>query len=267
MTKSPEQPSDARNECSSPAGVPSPSTVDPQQGALPDPPEYAVSAVEAVIASLAESGYHLQRSGSYPLTDARADAARIIAARTADPAVEMQRGRLVWELCRLRELVCEEDQVTIDQVLIECASGVNLVPPGLVQKLKQQRDGLQAIVDKAAEARADGWRGGLEEGITRIANSFVDDGDVAARAQCRDLIILRHLATAGPATSKWPTCPRKCEVCRDSDHHWIAECNEETGEPRWACKHCPATKPYEPDEESEAAIAAAEPATPTGSET
>ena len=46
-----------------------------------------------------------------------------------------------------------------------------------------------------------------------------------------------------------PPCPRKCGDCRDSDHHWLAECNEETGEPQWACKHCDATKPYFPEDD------------------
>lgn len=78
MTKSPKQPSVARNERSSAAGARSPSASFPA-GA---PPEYAVSAVKAVIATLAESGYHLQQSGSYPLADAKADAARIIAEHT-----------------------------------------------------------------------------------------------------------------------------------------------------------------------------------------
>ena len=43
-------------------------------------------------------------------------------------------------------------------------------------------------------------------------------------------------------------CPRKCGGCRDSDHHWIDQCDEGTGEPQQACKHCDATREY-PDED------------------
>lgn len=36
-------------------------------------------------------------------------------------------------------------------------------------------------------------------------------------------------------------CPRKCSECKDSDHHWIVECDE-SGEPIQICKHCSATR-------------------------
>jgi len=45
-----------------------------------------------------------------------------------------------------------------------------------------------------------------------------------------------------------PPCPRKCSDCRYSDHHWLEECDEDTGEPQMACKHCDATKPYDYDD-------------------
>jgi hypothetical protein len=33
-------------------------------------------------------------------------------------------------------------------------------------------------------------------------------------------------------------------VCKDSDHHWLEDIDDETGEPILVCKHCPATKPW-----------------------
>ena len=41
-------------------------------------------------------------------------------------------------------------------------------------------------------------------------------------------------------------CPRKCDQCAGSDHHWL-EAEDEDGEPGdmiLACKHCFATKAY-----------------------
>ena len=36
-------------------------------------------------------------------------------------------------------------------------------------------------------------------------------------------------------------CP-ECEFCEGADHHWMPDCDEETGVPIMACKHCPATR-------------------------
>ena len=42
-------------------------------------------------------------------------------------------------------------------------------------------------------------------------------------------------------------CP-KCSECLDSDHHWVEEIDEATGEPILVCKHCDATKPWEDED-------------------
>ncbi len=52
-------------------------------------------------------------------------------------------------------------------------------------------------------------------------------------------------------------CPIKCDVCRDSDHHWIDEIDE-TGEPILACKRCDATKPWEDEDDGASATGGGE---------
>ena len=50
------------------------------------------------------------------------------------------------------------------------------------------------------------------------------------------------------ATSEPPTdpqvCSRKCSGCEGVDHHWMDDCDEETGDPINVCKHCDAVRPY-----------------------
>lgn len=40
-----------------------------------------------------------------------------------------------------------------------------------------------------------------------------------------------------------PICARHCTVCEGMDHHWLPECDEDTGEPIMICKHCDTTRP------------------------
>jgi hypothetical protein len=35
---------------------------------------------------------------------------------------------------------------------------------------------------------------------------------------------------------------RRCTDCEGLDHHWMADCDEETGLPVMVCKHCEATR-------------------------
>jgi len=37
------------------------------------------------------------------------------------------------------------------------------------------------------------------------------------------------------------TC-RRCTDCEGQDHHWMPDCDEETGLPVMVCKHCEATR-------------------------
>lgn len=39
-------------------------------------------------------------------------------------------------------------------------------------------------------------------------------------------------------------CGIHCTVCEGSDHHWLPDCDEDTGEPIMVCKHCDATTEY-----------------------
>lgn len=39
-------------------------------------------------------------------------------------------------------------------------------------------------------------------------------------------------------------CRRHCTMCAGADHHWMPDCDEETGEPVMVCKHCPAQREY-----------------------
>lgn len=39
-------------------------------------------------------------------------------------------------------------------------------------------------------------------------------------------------------------CERHCTVCEGQDHHWMLDCDEDTGEPIMVCKHCEKTVPY-----------------------
>lgn len=39
-------------------------------------------------------------------------------------------------------------------------------------------------------------------------------------------------------------CARPCTVCEGADHHWMPDCEEETGLPWMVCKHCEARRPY-----------------------
>jgi hypothetical protein len=39
-------------------------------------------------------------------------------------------------------------------------------------------------------------------------------------------------------------CPHKCSLCEELDHHWMEDCDEETGEPQMVCKHCDAVREY-----------------------
>lgn len=39
-------------------------------------------------------------------------------------------------------------------------------------------------------------------------------------------------------------CPRKCADCEGDDHHWMVDCDDETGGPMVICKHCDATREF-----------------------
>jgi hypothetical protein len=39
-------------------------------------------------------------------------------------------------------------------------------------------------------------------------------------------------------------CETHCPICEGMDHHWMPDCDEHTGAPRMACKHCPAIREY-----------------------
>jgi len=43
-------------------------------------------------------------------------------------------------------------------------------------------------------------------------------------------------------------CERHCSVCEGSDHHWMPDFDEETGDPHMACKHCDATREMTDDD-------------------
>lgn len=38
-------------------------------------------------------------------------------------------------------------------------------------------------------------------------------------------------------------CSRHCVDCEGQDHHWMPDCDEDSGEPVMVCKHCDATRP------------------------
>ena len=55
---------------------------------------------------------------------------------------------------------------------------------------------------------------------------------------------------------------RRCSECMESEHHWLSDPRPDVDDDAtdeqlaaaeyvWQCKHCPATKPYDPDEEDE----------------
>ena len=46
-------------------------------------------------------------------------------------------------------------------------------------------------------------------------------------------------------------CARHCSICEGDDHHWTPECDDETGEPVMACKHCDAVRPYADEDDAE----------------
>lgn len=41
-----------------------------------------------------------------------------------------------------------------------------------------------------------------------------------------------------------PICARHCVDCEGMDHHWMADWDEETGDPIMVCKHCETTRPF-----------------------
>ena len=46
------------------------------------------------------------------------------------------------------------------------------------------------------------------------------------------------------------TC-RRCTGCEGQDHHWMPDCDEETGLPLMVCKHCETTRPYTDDDDDD----------------
>jgi hypothetical protein len=42
---------------------------------------------------------------------------------------------------------------------------------------------------------------------------------------------------------------RRCSICEGADHHWMPDCEEDTGEPIMVCKHCPAQREVTDDDE------------------
>ncbi len=49
--------------------------------------------------------------------------------------------------------------------------------------------------------------------------------------------IERAVAAATPAP-----CGIHCAECEGEDHHWMPDCDEETGELMMFCKHCEASR-------------------------
>lgn len=50
-------------------------------------------------------------------------------------------------------------------------------------------------------------------------------------------------------TAEADTCEHHCTICEGQDHHWLPDCDEETGEPVMVCKHCGATREMRDDDE------------------
>lgn len=46
-------------------------------------------------------------------------------------------------------------------------------------------------------------------------------------------------------------CKHHCVNCEGMDHHWMPDCDEDTGEPQMVCKHCPIVRPYLNEDEDE----------------
>lgn len=57
-------------------------------------------------------------------------------------------------------------------------------------------------------------------------------------------------------------CTKHCSVCEGQDHHWMLDCDEETGDPLAVCKHCPARR--EPVDSDFDSYDGDEPAPPAG---
>jgi hypothetical protein len=53
---------------------------------------------------------------------------------------------------------------------------------------------------------------------------------------------------ADEATLISEVCAVHCGVCEGMDHHWMPECDDD-GEPVMVCKHCPAVREIDDDEE------------------
>ena len=43
-------------------------------------------------------------------------------------------------------------------------------------------------------------------------------------------------------------CKLHCAECEGEDHHWMPDCDDETGDPVMVCKHCEATRPMRDDD-------------------
>lgn len=37
-------------------------------------------------------------------------------------------------------------------------------------------------------------------------------------------------------------CERHCSICEGQDHHWMPDCDEDSGGPVMVCKHCDARR-------------------------
>jgi hypothetical protein len=45
---------------------------------------------------------------------------------------------------------------------------------------------------------------------------------------------------------------RRCVDCEGAEHHWIPDCDDDTGLPLMVCKHCPARREYFDDDDGDA---------------
>jgi hypothetical protein len=46
-----------------------------------------------------------------------------------------------------------------------------------------------------------------------------------------------------------PVCTHHCSVCEGQDHHWLPDCDDESGEPIMICKHCEARREIRDDDD------------------
>lgn len=66
------------------------------------------------------------------------------------------------------------------------------------------------------------------------------------------LELAQAVAAALPLIPQEPQEHRHCSICEGNDHHWLEDCDKESGEPVYVCKHCSVTKNYESEDKAHA---------------